>query len=167
MANINDAFGALPVKTEGKQSRVTYYTKKTGAAIAQGDFVIADAAGNVTIATGGDGVTLLGVAAEYKASADVTEIAVYDDPEAVFEIQASADLAAADVFQNANIVATALDTALLQSKQALDSASLGTGATKQLKVLGLAKEPEAEFGSYAKVRVKINNHALRGGVAGV
>lgn len=167
MSNVNDPFGALLVKTEGKQSRVTYYTKKTGAAIAPGDFVIADAAGNVTIATAGDGVTLLGVAAEYKASADVSEIAVYDDPDCVFEIQASADLQAADVFQNANIVATALDSALLQSKQALDSSSLGTGATKQLKILGLSKDPETAWGSYAKVRVKINNHALRGGVAGV
>jgi len=167
MANTNDAFGAVPVKTEGKQSRVTYYTKKTGAALAPGDFVIADAAGNVTIATGGDGVTLLGVAAEYKASTDVTAIAVYDDPETVFEIQASADLQAADVFQNANVVATALDSTLLQSKQALDSASLGTGITKQLKVLGLSKSPTAEWGSYATARVKINNHALRAGVAGV
>ncbi len=167
MANINDAFGAKPVKTEGKQGRVGYYTKKTGAAIGEGDFVIADAAGNVTIATGGDGVTLLGVAAEFKGASDVSEIAIYDDPEAVFEIQASAALAAADVFQNANIVATALDTALNQSKQALDSASLGTGATKQLKVLGLSKEEGAEWGSYAVARVKINNHALRGGVTGV
>lgn len=167
MANVNDPFGAVLVKTEGKQSRVSYYTKKTGSAIAPGDFVVADAAGNVAVATAGDGVTLLGVAAEYKAATSTDQIAVYDDPEAVFEIQASADLQAADVFQNANIVATSLDTALLQSKQALDSSSLGTGATKQLKILGLAKSPEAAWGSYAPVRVKINNHALRGGVAGV
>jgi hypothetical protein len=167
MPNVNDAFGALPTKTDGKQGKVSYYTKKTGAALAPGDFVIADALGNVTIATGGDGVTLLGVAAEYKAASDVSQIAIYDDPEATFEIQASANLAVADVFQNANIVATALDSALLQSKQALDSSSLGTGATKQLKILGLSKEQGAEWGSFAKVQVRINNHALRGGVAGV
>lgn len=167
MANVNDPCGALPVKTEGKQSRVTYYTKAAGSAFAPGDFVMADATGAIVLGTAGDGVALLGVVAEYKAAASTDKVAVYDDPEAVFEIQASANLVAADVFQNANILATALDTALLQSKMALDSASLGTGATKQLKILGLAPNGSNAFGSYAVVRAKINNHALSGGVAGV
>ena len=165
MANINDAFGALPVKTEGKEARVNYYTKKTGSAIAPGDFVTADAAGNVDLGAAGE--TLLGVAAGYAAATSTAEIAVYDDPETVFEVQASADIQAADVFQNADIVATALDTSLEQSKHALDSSSLDTTATLQLKVLGLSKEEGAEWGSYAKVRVKINNHALHTGVAGI
>jgi len=160
MANTNDPFGALPIKTEGKESRVTYFPKASGAAIAPGDFVIANSSGLVTIATNSG--ALLGVAAEYKASSDTSDIAVYADPEQVFEIQADGDLQQTDVFMNAAITATALDATLKQSKQSLAIPTSST-ATVQLKVLGLSEKPLAAWGSYARVRCKINNHLLKGG----
>jgi hypothetical protein len=165
MPNVNAPFGARLLNSEGKQFRVNRYVKKSGAAIFEGDFVIQDATGTVTIA-GATG-TLLGVAMEYKASADVSEIAVCDDPEAVFEIQASANLVQTDVLSNAQIVATAGSTSLNRAQSALDSANIATDATHQLKILGKSEIDDNAYGSYCRAKVKINNHAFKAGVAGV
>ncbi len=165
MANINSPFGARLIDSEGKEIRVRRYVKKTGSAIFQGDFVKMASTGNVEVATASG--ALLGVAAEYKAATDVSEIAIIDDPEAVFEIQASADAQQADVFANAQLVVTSGDTGLLRSKHALDSANIATDATHQLKILGLSSIDDNAFGSYAKLKVKINNHTFKAGVAGV
>lgn len=164
MANVNAPFGARLVNSEGKAYRVSRYTKKSGNAIFDGDFVKIDAAGSVDVA--GASGQLLGVAMEYKAATSTDSIAVCDDPEAIFEIQASANLAATDVFANAQIVATTGDTALLRSKHALDSANIADTATHQLKILGLSSIDDNAYGSYARALVKINNHAFKAGVLG-
>jgi hypothetical protein len=104
---------------------------------------------------------------EYKAATSTDEIAICDDPDAVFEIQASADAQAADVFANADIVATSGDTALLRSKHALDSSTIAATNTLPLKILGLSKIDDNAYGSYARVKVKINQHAYSSGVAGI
>lgn len=166
MANANAPYGFRLVRTEGKEYRVRYYNKASGSVIAEGDLVKQDASGNVTLqsSTG----AILGVAQEYKASADTSQIAICDDPEAVFEVQCSADFAAADVFQNADQTYTAPNDALRRSKTALDSASFGTTATLQCRILSLSYlPPDNAVGSYAKVLVKINNHALKGGTGTV
>lgn len=165
MANANVPYGAILIDSEGKQFRVRRFVKKTGSAIFPGDFVMQASTGNVEVATAG--AKLLGVACEYKAATDITEIAVIDDPEAVFEIQADGDLAAADVFANADIVATAGDTALLHSKHVLQSSSINTTNTLQLKILGLSKVASNAYGSYAKAKVRINQHAYSSGVVGI
>ncbi len=160
MANVNKPFGLRLLKTEGKEFRVRRYPK-TAAIIYEGDAVMQDSSGAVKVAT--SAVALMGVAAEYKSAA-ATTIAVIDDPEASFEVQCSADFQAADILQNADIVANAGDSLLNQSKHALNSASLQTTATLQLKVLGFVQDVEnAAAGSYARVEVKINNHVLKGG----
>jgi hypothetical protein len=165
MANVNAPFGARLLDSEGKEIRVKRYKKKTGAAIFQGDFVKMASTGDVEVATASG--ALLGVAAEYKAATDTSDIAVIDDPEAVFEIQASANVTAADVFANAQLVVTTGDTSLLLSKHALDSANIADTATHQLKILGLSSIDDNAYGSYAKVKVKINNHSFKAGVQGV
>lgn len=160
MANTNKPYGLRLMKTEGKEFRVRRYPK-TAAAIYEGDAVMQDATGAVKVATAA--VALMGVAAEYRA-ASAADIAIIDDPEATFSIQASANLAAADILLNADIVANAADSTLLQSKHALDSESLDTTATLQLKVLGFVQDIEnSAAGSYARVEVKINNHIQKGG----
>ncbi len=159
MANPNKPYGLLLLDTEGKEYRVRRYPK-TATALYTGDALMQDATGAVKVATAG--AALIGVAAEYQ-SASATSIAVVDDPAAVFSIQASADLAAADIFLNADIVATAADTTLNRSKHALDSASLNTTATLQLKVLGKTTDIDNAYGSYCKTIVMINNHKLKGG----
>lgn len=167
MPNVQQPFGLRLIDTDGKQARVRRYVKKSGNAIYPGDAVIATATGDIDVATAG--AALLGVAMEYRAAASTADIAVCDDPDAVFEIQSDNAVAAADVFLNSNITATAGDSSLLRSKQDLDVASFATTATLQLKLLGLSQIGDNAYGSYARIKVKINNHILEGstGSAGV
>jgi len=161
MANTNAPFGAIPVSGLGGalHPQIKVMPKKAGA-IYVGDFLEHDAAGSVTVADAGS--PLIGVAAESRASAD-TEIAVFVDPEIVYEIQCTGSFVAADCFQNANFEATAADTGLSRSKHQVDSATFNTTATLPLKIIGLSPRQENEYGSYAKVLVKINSHILGGG----
>lgn len=165
MANTNAPYGARLIDDEGKQFRVRRYVKKTGSAIYQGDFVIQNSTGDVAVATAGS--KLLGVAMEYKAATDVSDIAICDDPEAVWSIQASANLAAADVFQNADFVATTGSTTLFTSKHAVDSAALSSVDTVPLKIIGLDSIASNAYGSYARIKVKINHHVFKNGTSGV
>jgi hypothetical protein len=165
MANVNAPYGAILITDAGKQLRVRRFPKKSGNAIYEGDFVIQDATGTVDVAVAGS--VILGVAMESKAATNTDDIAICDDPEAVFSIQASANAAATDVFANADVVATAGDTGLSRSKHALDSASINTTNSLQLKIIGLHKIASNAYGSYAQVKVLINKHAYKSGVLGV
>jgi len=165
MANTNAPFGALLVDGEGKQFRVRNYPKKSGNAIYQGDLVILDASGTVDV--GSTTPPYLGVAMASAAAASTADIPVCDDPDALFVIQASANCVQTDVFSNASIVATAGDAGLSRSKHALDSATIATTATLGLKILGLQPAGTNAYGSYARIRVKINSHAFKAGVVGV
>jgi len=154
MANVDKAFGARPVLEDGSVARVREYSMTSGTAIFKGDFVKLEAAGTVTVAAAGD--VLLGVAAESKASTD-SEILVYDHPFQLYYIQSSGSTVAADVGQNAEILANAADTALSRSKHELDqSTQVPTAA--QLKILALAAMEGNEFGANAKLLVQINEH---------
>lgn len=164
MANPNNPFGAQVLNSDGKQERIRQYNKTTGTAIYPGDGVKLIDAGTVSVAASGE--RLIGVSAEYRASAD-TVIGVYDDPDTEYYIQVSADFALADVGQHTNIVANAGDATLKQSNHTLNSATFGTEAAKQFKILGLLLKGENAVGSYAMVRAKINNHEFVAGPTGV
>ena len=93
---------------------------------------------------------------------------VVDDPNVVFEIQeGGTPMAAADVGLNTNL--TIVDANNYISQVVLDNADKAVGATLQVKLLGLARYPAGtnSFGLYAKWLVKINNHELAAGTAGV
>lgn len=91
---------------------------------------------------------------------------VVDDPNVVFEVQeGGAVLAAADVGLNTNLTITDANNFL--SQVVLDNADKATTATLQVKLLGLVQRVDNEFGQYAKWLVKINNHELAAGTAGV
>lgn len=162
MANANNPFGFEVLKTEGKECRAKSYAK-SASIIYMGDALKLVAAGTVEVAAAGD--RIIGVAAEYKAAADAS-VLVYDDPEAVFYAQVSGDFAAADVGQNANIVANAGNATLKQSNHTLDS-TFATTATHQFKLLGLLERGENAVGSYALVKVKPNSHEFKAGTSGV
>jgi hypothetical protein len=164
MANPNAPFGFQILKTDGKENRVNVYSKDTGAALYAGDVVKLANDGEVVVAAAGD--VILGVAAEYAAAA-TTEIAVYDDPSAIFIAQCDGDYQVDDVGQNANITATSADTSLKRSKHDVDFASFGVEAEKQFKVLGLYERGSNAVGSYAIVKVKPNHHFFASGVAGI
>jgi hypothetical protein len=165
MANVQDPFGLRLLDDEGKQFRARKYVKKSGNAIYPGDLVIPTATGDVDVATAG--AIALGVALEYGAATSTDSILVCDDPEATYEIQADNAIVAADVFQNANITATAGNATLRRSKHDLDFASLGTGATLNLKILGLSSISDNAYGSFARVKVKIQNHVFNQMASGV
>lgn len=82
---------------------------------------------------------------------------VYTDPNIVYRAQATT-IAEGDVGQAADILATAGDTATGVSKFEVNGAAYG--ATGQVMVIGLAKEPDginpSEYGADAKVEVVIN-----------
>lgn len=98
-------------------------------------------------------------------------VLVADDPNIVFEIQEDndgGDLAAVDTGLNCNLVSGANNGYI--SGWQLDSSSKASGATLQVKLLGLAQLSPGTvnaFGTDAKWWVLINNHNYRVGQAGV
>ena len=78
-----------------------------------------------------------------------------DDPNAIFEVQA-ATAAATDVGGNANLVLAANNGFVSGWTLA---GTYGTTAA-QCRVLGLAPRHDNEFGAYAKLLVRINQHEL-------
>lgn len=95
-------------------------------------------------------------------------VLVCDDPEVIYEIQEGTDGAAltvADVGLNFNLKSGTNNGYV--SGWVLDNDTGATGATLQLKTLGLSQRRDNAFGTYAKWLVLINHHQFRAGVAGV
>ena len=96
-----------------------------------------------------------------------TERIVYvaDDPDLVFEIQEDGDttpLAATSVSANADLIYThAGSTATGKSGAELDSTTIDTTATLQLKVKRLVNRVNNAIGEFAKWEVTINLHTQR------
>lgn len=188
MANVNAPNGFTPVRhaTGGEIRAAGGYRIENAKAInlGTGDIVVNTGTGNELGAAvnGVSGAAAVGVFAGCKyqdakgnivyspnwVSGTVTkgsagaEAFVYDDPQIVFEVQASAGFAAANPGQFAGIVATAPDAATGRSKQALDSADI-SGTLDNLKILGLAPRAGNEYGNYARVEVLLAFHARNSG----
>lgn len=93
---------------------------------------------------------------------------VADDPSIIFEVQeigTGTALTATEVGLNANLAAGTNNGYL--SGWVLDNAGEGSGSTLQVRLLGLVRRQDNAFGQYAKWLVKINNHELAAGTAGV
>lgn len=133
----------------------------------------------VNKATAGSGNKITGVVSSVAADPDALGrryipastggvVYVNDDPQTEFEIQADADIEAADVGLNAALVYTntgSTDTG--QSGAELASSSVATTAGLQLRILGVVPRSDNEAGSnFTKVRVRINNHSEIAGIAG-
>jgi hypothetical protein len=86
---------------------------------------------------------------------------VYDDPNIEFEIQADGDFQAADIGQDADIVAGSGNDFTERSGYELDSSDIGTG--DQLHIIDLVRRVDNDFGTNAKVLVRINEHVLARG----
>lgn len=81
--------------------------------------------------------------------------AVVDDPNAIFEIQA-ATAAVTDVGANADLVAGANNGYV----SGYTLSGTVAAATAQCRILGLVPRMENDFGAFAKLLVKINEHEL-------
>jgi hypothetical protein len=119
-----------------------------------------------------DSGPLIGVALNYATAGQPIRVA--DDPSQLF-LGTSTSSATEfdnqdDLGQNNIIVATAGNTTYKRSRMAIGG-GVGTGATLEVKVVGLEDRQDGknEFGAYAKVIFKINNHQLGSstGTAGV
>ena len=91
---------------------------------------------------------------------DNPEALVYDDPRSEFIVQVSSasGLAEVDVGLLANFVAGTGNQFTGRSAYELDQTTLNASA-RQLRILGLSRIPENDYGEFAKARVLINNHS--------
>lgn len=188
MANVDRPFGLVPTRHGGggTPQRLGEYEIASGLAedIFSGDPVVIQGSGRtIALATAGDANLLTGIFAGVQytdANGDVQfrpfwptgTVAtgpirgqtnpicfVYDDPDQEFVVQvsASAGLVVADVGQMANFVAGAGSAFTGRSAYLLDQTTLAS-ASKQLRIIGLSRIPENDYGEFAKARVLINNH---------
>ena len=196
MPNLSNPQGLIPTKyLNGAnwtgQANIYYIPSSVTTKLAIGDPVVsggsADAKGVPSIARAADTGAIRGVIVGLGESPDallirpnspdsiirpaVTTKAFYalvvDDPNVLFEVQEAgvAPLAAADVGLNTNL--TVVDAGDYFSKVTLDNADKATTATLQVKLFGLVRRIDNEFGANAKWLVKINAHELAAGTAGV
>jgi len=190
MANIDKAFGLRPIgnlSATGAQKQYGYEIADNQAGtIFQGDLV-ALSAGFITRFLPATHTAAVGVfngcnyidpttgkptwKNYYPGSVNITSgkiIAdVIDDPSQLFLIQCDAGFVAADVGKNADVIGTGGSTTTGVSTMELNSSTLATTAALNLKTVGLYNVPGNEYGSFAVVVVKINEHVYgSAGVAG-
>lgn len=121
----------------------------------------------IGIADGGEPVTgITRDMAVYHPASTLQYIHVADDPDLIFEIQedsvgGSIAMATAGT-KNADFIAGAGSTVTGYSGWMLDSSTIATTATLQMRLLrGVHRADNAMAASYAKWLVKINLHSLR------
>ena len=193
MANQDAAFGLRPLKTVGQQDDSTgmssYWIDAADASqIFQGSLVLGTAAGYVDIAAAGgplnlgafwgcfyvDPTTLKPTFKNYypgsitpPGSKDI-EAFVYDSPYQMFEVQSAATGASAqaDIFSTCDIASNSGSTT--NGVSSLESADAFAAGPRQLKVLGVSRDPANNDITAANVnwRVQICEHLLGSGTAG-
>lgn len=96
----------------------------------------------------------------------VSDANVYDDPKSLFEVQASAAFALADVGAFADPTNAVAGNALTgQSGQQLDSATIGSGAV--LKIYDISRRVDNAYGTNAKVIVALLLHYYAGAMTAI
>jgi len=156
MANVNNKFGFRLSRKRGKCVESNPYTAAAGADIPEGSPVKLQANGSVAVYAAGDG-KILGVAAATWKDGSIHPVFVYDDPESVFEGQATT-FSSVDVGQNVDVAATpTTDPSTGRSGDGFDGATYASTAALPFKVLGLSDRDGNEFGAFAKIDCKLNN----------
>lgn len=140
--------------------------------VAIGDPVVisgsADNSGDpsVTLASAGSGNRITGVVVGFQPSptiiangyrpASIAATALVEhNPDALYEVQANGAVAVTDIGANANLIA-GNRTGYNTSGWMLDTASMTTTATLQVRIVGLARRPDNDFGANAVLLVRIN-----------
>lgn len=185
MANVDAAFGLIPVKYRDGRPYTGAYTRcyvpsTDGTALYIGDPVqiagSADADGvpTVTRATAAGGNYIYGVVVSvepttsasypYRAASTAAYVHVASDPDLMFKIQEDSDggaLAATDVQLNADLVAGSGSTATGKSAFELDTSTKATTNTLQLRIHKLWEGVDNAIGTNAVWLVSINLHQNR------
>jgi len=177
MPNANAPFGLKPVR-DGASAPYNDGTDafaliaSDSSIVAIGDPVVisgtADTEGHpsITLAAAGAGNRITGVVAGFVPNptivangyrpAGIAAVALVEHhPDALYEVQANGPVAATDVGSNANLIAGSR-TGYNTSGWMLDTASMTTTATLQVRIVGLARRPDNEFGANAVMLVRIN-----------
>ena len=181
MANKDAAFGLRPIGKVGQnrdnQGLSEYDINTTTSTIYFQDPVKAVADGGITVAGAGDlllgslnGIFYTDVSTSkptwsnhYASGNTATDAVAFvsDDPYERFEIQSAASVTGANIFLVADIAYTAGDSANYVSKTEI-SGTMTSGASAQLRILGISKDPDNNDTSSANVNVvvNINEHVL-------
>jgi len=163
MTNMDTPCGAKPY---GRELRLTPYPKSSGDSVAvyPGDWV-KTTAGYIAAAAATD--ALRGVAANYAAGDVAGVVHVWDDPDQRFVCQddASATLTQAEVGENVDILATAGNSTLKESRMELNVTTHST-STFQVRILKAADKiyPDGvsnEVGDNCDWICQINEHELK------
>ncbi len=182
MANVDRPFGLVPSRhtAGGTPQRMGGYTIASGLAenIYSGDPVDLTGTGrNIELATAAIDEPIVGVFAGVKyvdsngeqqfrprwptaTVATEIEALVYDDPfqEFIVQVDDTAGLIEANVGLLAALVAGSGNNFTGRSAWQLDQSTLGVGITLQVRILGLALQPENDYGQFAKARIIIHRH---------
>lgn len=188
MANPDAPAGLKPVRHyRGGLARANAYriASEYGTSIFRGDLVKGTATGK-EIAKAGNSDTAVGVFAGCQYTDETGEVQyrpywpagttvktgthvtawVYDDPDILFEIQADADIEAADIGAMSDTADAGGDT--MNGTSGVELSSSGIAASsKQLKIIDLVDRPDNAYGTNAKVLVLINKHELSAAMTAV
>jgi hypothetical protein len=111
----------------------------------------------------------LNLPAGYRAASTARTAYLVVDPAAVFEIQANAATALADIGLNVGLSFTAGSTTTGQSGMQADMATKAVTATLPLKIVGVVQRPDQDMADSAnwKLLVTLNTNAFGGTQVGV
>ena len=192
MANTLGKFGLRPSRQLNgspfinAQNRYRISANNT-TAIFQGDLVIPTTSGVVTRYVAGTSNAVVGVfngcfytdpttqkptwRNYYPASTNASDIIAFviDGPDTVFEIDANASFAVADLFQNYSVTNVSGSTLSGISQVQLDVSTSGTASTFVVQAIDIAQDPLNSdlTASNANIMVRINNHFYKAGTAGL
>ena len=192
MANTLGKFGLRPSRQLNgspfinAQNRYRISANNT-TAIFQGDLVIPTTSGVVTRYVAGTSSPVVGVfngcfytdpttqkptwKNYYPASTNASDIIAFviDGPDTVFEIDANASFAVADLFQNYSVTNVSGSTLSGISQVQLDVSTSGTASTFVVQAIDIAQDPLNSdlTTSNANIMVRINNHFYKAGTAGL
>lgn len=178
MANADRPNGARVVRhlngTTSLQTNKYSVDSSNSTAIFIGDFIIAEADGNVAPYTGTSGGDLLGVCVGvlggyddlsnfYLAASTAGDIMVCDDPDAIFAIQednAGTALTLAARGANCDVLATGGSTTTGISAHEIDRSTV-VATIAQLRLLRLVERDDNAYGDSAEWEVMINEHEYK------
>jgi len=182
MANENLPIGGMPINMPYGNVRCRRYgvAVANATAIYIGDAVLLVAAtGTVIRATGGAGNYLLGFVLGcydssgapigYLPTTTAGYVLVADDPNQQFILQedgVTTPLAAEDVGEGVDLIIGTGSTFNQRSGTMIDSNTVGTGLTTQLRILAKQDRVNNDLGAYCKWIVQINLHQLTAGAVG-
>lgn len=138
-----------------------YQGASDASAMYPGDMCILESTGEADVSVAGS-TGLVGAAVSYLAAGADTGIRICDDPSQAYigQDDGSATPTLSNVGNNADIVATAGDSTLKQSRQEIDASDLATSAS-QLRMLEIIAHPEYAIGVNSLWKCVLNEHYLR------